>query len=310
MKSAIRGASFNFFRLEVRVPSSGELQRSAIENFETCIFLIGLNRFSHALASCAAAIENLMALNPDVPVKDSSRSPNAETLYKYARRRESISSVVEQAEKIGFRDQRNKIIHRGLSIADDELAANLLLRIGFRLLHACFVEFLNFDLRNSLLPKVEMHLRVAENSYARQMSESVRAVHYLQSLSHLVRHLIRESCLSGAELAILDHADGDGRISDELHKGLHRLELRFENAHRFRCPVCGAFESFAASIDPDHLDRGIVAVIEGTCVSCDLNVLPQALGLAHGLCQDEIDKQRTSILRAYGIDIMVGERQR
>ena len=125
MSDATEEPELHFFRgtpadLLARPPLASSLQ-----SFESCLFLIALKRYPHAFTACAFAIESAIKAAFGIP---SSGGDNLQRLLERARERLPRLRDFPQHDVDHLRQSRNRIIHYGFSLKDDQPAASLLLR--------------------------------------------------------------------------------------------------------------------------------------------------------------------------------------
>jgi hypothetical protein len=289
----------DFFR---RTPDSLMLRPplcSSLQNLESSFFLIALDRFPHALVTCASAVESAMKsvlnLSPE-------QFLNAEKLFAkaIAVHPALLSFPPDQLET--FRFTRNRIVHYGFSPRDDEESAILLLQIGFPFLSACYKEFFSFDLQDGLAVEFGDQLAIALDVFERATNIPNQHCSYcLSALGHLVRWTVRQSIMADWENEASIRAEETGVKFDRCEKRKSQIERMFGVAQAFNCPICGDIESFMCELDEDKLDEHLVALKRAECANCGFGVRKNCPFLADALCARQIAEKRAEILQDFGI---------
>src|SRR5882672_9161327 len=88
---------------------------SSMQSLETCFCLIALNRFPHALTTCASAIET--ALKAAV-ISNKAKKPRFEDLIAAARHNSVGIANLSESDLVSFRRMRNNIVHHGFEPKD------------------------------------------------------------------------------------------------------------------------------------------------------------------------------------------------
>ena len=274
---------------------------SSLQTLETCLLLIGLQRFPHAHTACAAAIESVIKA---VLKKEPEDKEDFKILMNQVKARFTPLARFQRAELITFRNVRNKIAHYGYSPDDDEVTAASLLATGFSLLDSCYQNCFNFSLLDALEQNIARHLRAALTVYAQIHVHHVGSgVDSLRSLAHLIRWSVRHSLMAHWEAMVLDEAEsssGDFEAKDEL---MEHLERAFDPCWQYDCPVCDEPETFICQIESAPLDAGEVRIIRGRCIGCGLNLPPSSAALAQFLLDIQIAETRQLLLEQYGKEV-------
>ncbi len=272
---------------------------SSLQNLESSFFLVALNRFPHALVTCASAVESAMKSVLKLPPE---QFLNAEKLFAKAIELHPALLSFPQDQLENFRFTRNRIVHYGFSPRDDEETAILLLQVGFRFLGACYKEFFNFDLRDGLVMEFGDQLAIALDVYERAKDIPGRHSSWcFSAFGHLVRWTVRESLMADWENEASIHAEETGVKFDRCEKRKHQLERMFGAAWAFDCPVCGDIDAFVCELDENGLNDCVVALKRGECANCGLVVPKDCPFLADALCRQQITDKRWEILQDFGI---------
>jgi hypothetical protein len=265
---------------------------AALQGFETSLFLIALGRFPHALTSCAAAIEAALKASPRCATSDD----RFVTLLDAACRASAHIANFPKLDLTDFRKKRNDIVHKGFSPKDDNIAADLQLKVGIPLIAACFREFHTFDFYDGLLPEYSRHIQIAQKAYQRRPAgpndASDRDVTYcFRSLAHLIRWSFKEAFSSSWELKALTHAEEIGMKFNHANDEQAELERLFGCAWKFECPVCHDYESTVAELEEGALSNGFVRPTRLACTNCGLVVRNNHYFLAEELLAADVQKR-------------------
>ena len=176
----------------------------------------------------------------------------------------------------------------------------LLLKIGLPFLSACYREFFNFDLLDGLRVEYGQQLRIALDTYLRTKDmPDIRYSFCFSAFAHLIRWRVRESFMADWEIDA--SADAHDARFHSCRKKKNALERAFGAAWFFDCPICDRPDTFVCQLDDDRLveDRAVI-LQRAACASCGL-VVGNIPFLADALVHEEVARQRTEILRDYGI---------
>ena len=173
---------------------------SSLQSVESSFMLVALDRFPHALVTCASAIESSMKSVLVYPPEN--RIPAARLYAKVRKRYPGLESFDER-DLEDFRLKRNEIAHYGFSPRDDEPTATLLLKTGFPFLTACYSEFFGFDLVDGLAIEFGDNFKIALNVYnaltvykkTKEIPEP-RFSRCFSAFSHLIRWSLRQSIMA------------------------------------------------------------------------------------------------------------------
>jgi hypothetical protein len=293
---------------------------SSLQAFETCLFLIGLNRYPSALISCATAWESVLKAKLAIPAE---RNSKLVVLLDKARAQYPPLRAFDRSKLDRFREERNHLVHSGFSPKDDEECSILLLETGFPFLSLCYQVLFDFyldwrDIRPGsgiftsltpeeldtvgLIPEVAEQLRIAGEVYRRSKSiQGQKHLYCFSALSHYIRLSLKESAMTESEWNIIENADSLGTKFNEEHKFKEEVRRVFDAAWDFDCPFCAGNQSLVTELETEKLKAAVVATTRCACVQCGFIVGKQAPYLAEVLLAEQITKNRARILKEYGI---------
>jgi hypothetical protein len=289
----------NFFRTTPSRLMSRPPLYSSLQHLESCLFLIALGRFPHALVTCASSVESVMKSILNIPPE---QFINAEKLFAQATTAYPALRTFDADDLESFRYTRNQIVHYGFSHRDDEETAALLLKIGLPLLSACYLEFFNFELLDGLVVEFGEQLTIALKVY--QKAKDIPDLHFsycFLAFAHLIRWSMRQSLMADWENDASVRADEIGTKFDACERQKKELERVFGAAWFFDCPICDDIGTFVCELDEDRLNERAVALTRAACASCGLMVRKSCPFLADALCGEQIGQKRTEILHDFGI---------
>jgi len=270
---------------------------SSLQSFESCLFLIALLRYPHALVACVFAIESALK------ARFGGSRGGLGQLVRDALGQGYLPSGISEADLNVLRETRNRIVHEGYSPKDDDIAAGLFLKTGLPFLSTCYSALFNFDLVDSLAEEFGKQIKIAKSAFDNAKErDALDASHWLRALGHLIRWSLRESLMSQSELKAAEWADVNGVGFDVIHQRRQEAERRFEPSWTFDCPVCRSFETFVVQLDEEALDEKQVIPEKGICVECDLRMPPSSRELLRLLCAEQTERSSEKILRDYGIN--------
>lgn len=272
---------------------------SSLQNMESSFFLISLGRFPHALVTCASAIESAMKSALAI---DSQEFIIANKLYQKAINHFQALSSFDESMLNTFRSTRNRFVHYGFSPQDDEESAVLLLRTGYPFLIACYKEFFGFDIVDGLMVELGEQFGITIDVYAKaKRNIDLHFTYCFLAFGHFIRWSIRKSLMPGWENIASIYADETGAKLDHCENQKLELERALGTTWVFDCPICNDIDTFVCEIDQDRLDNHMVSLTRGGCPSCGLVVPKGCPYLVDALCQKQIDKKSSEILRGFGI---------
>jgi hypothetical protein len=230
---------------------------SSLQNLESSFFLIALNRFPHALVTCASAVESAMKSVLNLPPE---QFVTAEKLFAKAMNLYPALVPFPQDQLESFRFTRNRIVHYGFSPRDDEATAILLLQTGFPFLSACYKEFFNFDLRDGL--EIACGHQLAISLAVFESAKEMPGLHFswcFSAFGHFIRWAVRPSFIADWENEA-SVAEETGVTFGRSEKRKRELERAFGTAWAFDCPICEDVDTFVCELDEDSLDDHVVAL--------------------------------------------------
>ena len=296
-------ASFEFFR-KLPVGLEPDSLIASLQAFETALFLIALDRFPHALTSCTFAVEAALKASP----RCKAASKGLLDVIVAARKASPAIEAFPREDLDHLRKKRNEIVHSGFSPKDDNISADLLLKVGIPFLSCCCQEFHSFDLPDALLPEIAEQIRIASAVYRRRQSapdqpgDTEQDVTYcFRALAHLIRWSCRDSFSSSWELKALRHAEEVGAKFEHTADESGDLERLFRCPWRFDCPICGEYQGVVADLDEDALIEGTIRPARLVCPSCALVVRREHKFLAEELLMPDLPAEEAAILKDYGI---------
>ncbi|MGE3277635.1 MAG: hypothetical protein AB7O67_21175 [Vicinamibacterales bacterium] len=267
---------------------------SSLQSFESCLLLIALQRFPHALTTCASAIESALTAGCA-----HGQGSGLQQLFAQAQKEFPGLSVVPQAHLDGFRKLRNRIVHEGFHTGDDSVAASALLHTGFPVLASVYEVAFSFDLREALVPPFGAQFATAIEVFRRPEADPVRT---LGALGHLTRWSLRESMMSPWELEVLDPTESYDLELDATHRLRERAARNLEPACCLDCPICNGSETLVCKLDEELLELRRIEIEACFCAACGLRLSADGRPILNAICKEELDACRDSILSEYGID--------
>jgi hypothetical protein len=284
---------------------------SSLQHLETSLLLIALGRYPHALVSCVSAIESALKAAFKIPAEEE----------------RTLMDLLDQASKkfpshVGFkakdvadlRRKRNAITHFGFSPNDDEVAAALLLDVGYTYLDQCYRTFFGFNtIRKTgsfdgYSPDVFRLLGASLNVWRSSKSRKQiagPAPQFFIPVAHGVRWSTQHWSMSRVQQNILDDATESFDQGFAVIQLLEQLKNKMvEPVGVFDCPVCGYGDCVCCELDGgDSFDSGDLKVTRMICAHCSLNI-PSALGdLAAELVADQIPNRKVEICKGYGVHL-------
>lgn len=273
---------------------------SSLQSLESCFYMISLNRFPHALTSCASSVESAMKSALNKSVND---YINATDLYNEAIENFPNLSTFHWKELQYFRNTRNRIVHFGYSPKDDEETAIQLLKTGLPFLSKCYQEFFEFDLMNALIIEFSKHLNFALEAFKRtRVFESSSIKYYFSSFAHLIRwNGLKNHSMSTIESQVSEVNRYDDLIWEARESWKSKIESAFSPNWICDCPVCEEHQSFICELDNDLLTHKNVFIKRGMCANCDLIIRKEAHPLIDVLFEKKIAPEKDTIIKEYGI---------
>lgn len=286
-----------FFRSAPNNLSNQETLTSSLQNFESSLFLIALQRFPHALNACASAIESALKGRPGYSKK---RQTFQELLV--GAQREFPGLAFPQTNLDEFRELRNRFVHHAFSSSDSSVAASALLSTGLPLLISTYDAAYRFDLPDALVPPFGAQLTTAIDVFGRSNQTPLDSVTTLSVLGHLTRWSIRDSMMSPWELEAVDPSQVYDLQLEITERLCDRAERQLDPAWRFDCPVCESPDALVCQLNDEALARKQIELLACFCAECGLRLSPSAGPLLNALCDDAIRGARDAILAEFGIN--------
>lgn len=272
---------------------------SSMQNFESCLFLISLERYPHAFTACVFSIESALKAAFAQPARG---GDSLQKLLEKARGQSPRLGSFSKDSLDALRQTRNRIVHYGFSPKDDRLTVALLLSTGIPFLRDCYDGFFDFVLDDALLIEFGDHLRIAGEVFERvKMRPDLDPVYCLRALGHLLRWSVKDSLMSQWEADAARIADEDGAKFNTIQRQKEKVERLFDPSWAFDCPVCNGFETFVCELVADDLDRKQISLLRAACVECGLAISRGCPFLADALCREQVAEKRDQILNDYGV---------
>jgi hypothetical protein len=272
---------------------------SSLQNLETTFFLISLDRYPHALVTCASAVES--AMKSYLKMKPE-KVRNAKDLYEDVFNRLPALKLFDEIDLKKFRDTRNRIIHYGFTKSDNEEIIEILLKVGIPFLRNCYEKCFSLNLLDSLRFEIANQLEVAFKVYSRTKDIPGHSFLYcFSAFSHQVRWSMRESLLTSWEKSsVIYPGDSDAKI-DHCDDNKRYLKRIFKYSFDFDCPICDFSSGFVCDIDTKNFEEDDIFFRQAVCTSCDFVVRKTQSYLIEILCEKQIITERPKILREFGI---------
>lgn len=274
---------------------------SSLQNLESCFFLIGMDRFPHALVACASAIESCLKAGFNVSQRQHIDLVN---LLALAKGHSQKLQQFNQNKIDNFRRTRNSFVHFGFTEADDSGSAQLLLETGFNFLDLCYQEFFTFELNGGLLFEYYDQLRNAIDTYEKVKNiQGIDFTYCFMAFTHLFRWALKDNFTTYWESQAMEKADSCGGTFNSCEEYKENLETAFEPCYFFDCPICDDIEALGCQLDNAQLDLGIVHITQAICVSCGLKIPEKVPYLADLVCKKELEENKEKILEEFGIEL-------
>jgi len=279
---------FNFLRSVPNDILSMAPLVSSLQTFETCLFLIAMDRYPHALVMCAAAIES--ALKAKLQLEEGDIVSPGDLFNRILQGYGIGKSKRDRFNNLFKR--RNSIIHFGFDLETKPIAARMLLETGFPLLSDYYISLFQFyidyrdiqvsenlspkdasySLKNGLHPDLwdEWHL-------TKEVFSKVSKNHALD-VTYCFLPLVMKLRQMTSHMSTFEY-EGDGHFDqmqwkkhEERKKQLHNIFN--ESCWNFDCPVClgDGVESLVVEIDEDNASKGKIKLRRAECVKCNISV--------------------------------------
>ena len=280
---------------------------SSLQHLETSFLLIALERYPHALVSCASSTESALKA---WQIGGQQKDHRFEVLLNLANTAIPSHARFIQADLDEFRRKRNDIIHYGFTPKDDEVSAVLLLKTGYRLIAQCYETLFRFPLHRhgdtygGLRPEFDRQLAIAQRVYSMAVKAGIDKLTYcFTAFAHTIRWGIQHWMMSDWQVQTLESEEEGGWRSWGLkHDFTAKLEREFhEESWRFSCDICGGHESLVCELDVGQLEKGNIHLGRAVCVNCGLVIPANCPFLTDELCVEQRDADRGRILKGFGI---------
>ena len=266
---------------------------AGLQTAETCFLLIAMDRYPHALLTCAAATEAIIQSSPLLDKKAS----GLQGLISLCKRKSRVLAEFPDSELDLFRQARNRFAHKGFIPQDNNEAAALLLRVGLPFMILGLKELHSFNSSDYLSTDCAQHLEIAQRVYGLVRAISNDVTFCFGSFSHWIRLSVLDGFLPAwAQFAILD-ARGTGESSNNKTS----LEYRFGCYWDFKCPVCRWAETAVTELSESDLELGNIVPLRLCCVECGFHIDTDEAALGQVLLEQQIRDERLAILASYGI---------
>lgn len=298
MTDLVEAPRLHFFRHTPKDLLASPPLASSMQSFESCLFLIALERYPHAFAACVFSIESALK------AAFGQSSQGGDSLQKLLVKAQCKSPRLGSFSKDsldGLRRTRNRIVHYGFSPKDDRLTVTLL-STGIPFLRACYEDFFGFVLDDSLLIEFGNHLHIAGEVFEKvKLRPDLDPVYCFRALAHLLRWSVKDSLMSQWEAEAARTADEDGAKFDTVQRQKEKIEQLLEPSWAFDCPVCDGFETFVCELVANDLDKNQISLLRAACVECGLAISRGCPFLADALCREQVEEKRDQIIDEYGI---------
>jgi hypothetical protein len=313
--------TLNFFRATPHGMLAQPPLASSLQSFETCLFLLGLDRYPSAVVSCATAWES--ALKAKLAIGPEERGVTLEKMLTDIRSRSEPLRMYDEEKLDAFRRKRNQLVHFGFSPKDDQECATLLLETGLPFLSLCYRVLFDFYLdwqevrpgtteftnltpeemaKAGLLSEVAEQLRfVREISYLAKRHGKFDPTHCFSAFRQFIRLGLKESANTESELDIIKHADTHGLKFELEQKAKKDLEKLLEPSWVFNCPICYGFDSVVAELDETRLHDHQIVTDRCACVQCGFVVGKGTPYISQILLTEQIANNRAEILKGFGL---------
>jgi hypothetical protein len=271
---------------------------SALQSFETSIFLLSLRRYPAALVACGSAIESAIKATPGYPSGSGEKGMMAAIEFAFGRKPRLVRRNIGK-----FRDARNDFTHEGYSPKDDGRAIELLIGIGFPLLSQCLYEFHKISLRKCVIDGIWNQIETAKNA----LIEMRRATHeptsnQITSLSRAIEHTVMTCFRNPVEGK---WTDADHGLPDHEWAAKQEFKSKLETSWNFhtyvRCPI-STCESPDCLVCLDESSTENLVPLRLFCFDCKFFLDDKGKILAQYLVGKQIGPQRGEILREYDLE--------
>lgn len=279
---------------------------SALQSFETFLFLTALGRHPQALTTLTAALESAAKSVSGAGPEDRSSLADATG---------TLNSLIPKGYRITFTDsltnlriKRNNLTHFGHSPKDDNESIRLSFGTALPLMNAWAKLKHDIDLFEVLHGGLSDILQRSVDLIQDRSSHALGETNLIRGVRHWIIHHTRDAFLSRWELSVLDSDEatiGTAVASgfDYREKALDSLRLRDPNV-TLSCPICSSTGAFVVELDEESLfnGNGLFSPTQGTCVYCDFHVPAKSVKLITELCADQLTTELLRQIRLeYGV---------
>ena len=270
---------------------------SSIQNFETCLLLISLERYPAALTICATALESAW------------KAANGEgidckvDLHKiYGEINAALPKDDPSFDLKAFRHLRNDIVHWGFSPKDDERSAKMIFETGIPVLFSYIKNHpsLDVDFKTWLDSDLFEHLRLTLDLNKKGRRHHIPAIESSTTLRHQIERMTLRQTMW--QESALDDEPYSQQLEFEVKQ--HMKEWMFENWHcheEFRCPVC-TYHQLVVELDEASLKNRILKGVRARCINCDLFFPNRSNYLLNILLEEQLShSDKEQILVRYGV---------
>jgi hypothetical protein len=281
---------------------------SSLQNFESCLLLLTLDRYPHAFTTCAFAIESALRAEFGVPADDKRydlrKLMNRVSGIKPADRDLPNTRQFSSRIRNDLPRTRDRIVHYGFSPKDDALTATLLLESAIPYLAAVYDDFFQFDLYDGLVDcgeQLQNALLAFEHAKARpELSVWLKPKHCFVVLVHMLRDQLKHNFVTQWEIDAAEDAEYHPKY-DHIERQRPWVERELGCAWSFDCPLCGELESLVCELVEKELDVKQISLARCYCLACGLLVPKGIPFLTNALCRDQVEEKYETILREFGI---------
>ena len=297
---------------------------SALQSFETSLFLLSLGRYPSALVAVGTCWEGVMKAKLGI-----SPDENDWSVYRLWRalKQNGYAKRINEDKFEEFRKARNKYVHYGFIPKDDDRCSELLLKSGYPILSILLADLFDFYLdwkdacpnaskfdsteididvakKIGLVPWLADWMRVGVSIYSKTSDRSTTEFSYcLRPLVYYVRSSISNHFQSSIEAVALSKSDKNGILHDSKIEELKTLEKHFGGLTQILgCPICSGIQTVVACLDERKIDHGNLEIIKSVCVECGFFIREEDRFLSKLVMGDKLQEVRESLLRDLGIN--------
>jgi hypothetical protein len=287
-----------FFRNRPHDPSGKEALISSMQSLESSFLLLALERYSHALVTCASAIDSALLTSR----LGATGKPSFQELITKARSTSPGIAILSKDLLDNFRKTRNRIVHSGFGRDDDSASVTLYLEIALPLIEASYRDLHSYELTDGLLQEYAQLLRAAQEVHRRaRTSEGHDRSYCLNAFGHLIRWCFKQNFSASWESNALEMADARGTKFEAVEREKKHLKAVFGLSWDFDCPICDDCQSAVCELDEAQLDVGNVVPKRMACPNCHFAVRESESFMSEVLLEKQIGSAKEQILTEYGL---------